>query len=512
MTFSGASLVATAALVACATNNPVAPITHVLPEVRPAVPQTKLTATPAKATTQFFTIVDESELPPTYPTQVTRAVARTVSTSGFDGLTGLRWTYFNSRPDQSIAAGPGGLLQMVNGGFVALYDRSGNLCSGWPKDAGQFFGLPKGSPFVDHRAAYDLWSKRYWLISGDARSPLVYIAVSQSANPNGKWNVYGLDVSPSTKKHWDFNMFGLDRDTVSYSTDLFAESGNRAIDFTNAVYVIPKAPMVRGIKSVTGRGFTNIVVNGKAPVAIQPILVNPYAGTLPPGELFLATPDTSPCNGSKLGCRDMYAFLIAHGKLTVTRISTPGISDSPLADTPACHRCLDVSGIFMSTGGVYYRGAVYFAFGVGVPNYSTGIPGIFWGELRPQFSGTTLSSAALIQHGAVSFGGRRGAFLPSVMVDTYGNLFLVFDSSGPTLNPSIYVAARRSGDALGKLTSMKLVKRGAAPPPTTWFKYKFFPYGDYTAASFDPNTGVWFSSQYAESPEYYGDYIANVHL
>lgn len=469
--------------------------------------QSGLTAKPARATAEFFAIVDEAKIAPTFPTQMSRAPREKTSTTGFDGLT-LPWTYFNSRPDQSIAVGPGGILQMVNGGYVALYDRKGHLYPGWPKDAGQFFGLPKGSQFVDHRAVYDTWTKRYWLTSGDYGQPLLYIAVSQSSNPNGKWNVYGFPVAPPNKE-WDFDMFGLDRDTVSISTSLV--SSNSRVRSSNAVYVIPKAPMESGTGTITGNGFTDILVNGRAPLLIEPVLVNGYAGTSPPGELFLATPDTMPCNGEKHGCREMYAFSIAQGKLTVSLVRTPRIAASPLADTPACRRCLDVSGISMWTGGVYYHGVVYFAFGVGVPNYSTGIPGVFWGELKPRFSGTTLSNASLIEQGTLAFGD-RGAFLPSVMVDAGGNFFLVFDSSGPALNPSVYVAGRQPTDPPGKLTSMKLIKRGSAPPPASWIQRKFFPYGDYTAASFDPSSGVWVSSQYSASRTYYGDYVVNVRL
>lgn len=491
-------------LVACSAHNPMVPIAGAT-KSRRASTQSILTSKPVNAAAQYFTIVDETNVPATFPSQMANVPRATAPATGFDGLA-LRWTYFNSRPDQSIAAGPAGILQMVNGGFVALYDHAGHLYPGWPKDAGQFFGLPKGSPLVDHRAVYDLWSKRYWLTSGDYAHPLLYVAVSQSSNPNGRWNVYGFPVAPSNQE-WDFDMFGIDRNTVSLSTSL-VPSGSR-IRASNALYVIPKEPMEAGVRSISANGFTDVAVNGRAPLFIEPVSVNAYAGTPPPGELFLATPDTSPCNGENHGCRDMYAFLVAQGRLTMALVQTPRISASPLADTPACYRCLDVSGISMWTGGVYYRGVVYLAFGVGVPNYRTGSPGVFWGELKPQFSGTALSSAQLVQHGVVAFKS-RGAFLPSVMVDTDGNFFLVFDSSGPALNPSVYVAVRHSSDPPDELTSMRLVKRGAAPPPMTWIKHDFFPYGDYTAASFDPSSGVWISSQYSRSRTYYGDYMANV--
>ena len=499
-----ASFFAVLALVACASRSPVVPTTGSAAQSQLKSTESIVTSKPAKATAQYFAVVDETKVPTTFPSQKGTA-GKTKSAAGFDGVA-LPWSYFNSRPDQSIAAGPAGILQMVNGGFVALYDHHGHHYPGWPKDAGQFFGLPKGSQFVDHRAIYDIWSKRYWLTSGDYAHPLIYVAVSQSANPNGKWNVYGFPVAPAGKE-WDFVMFALDRDTVSLSTSLV--SSGSLTRSSNAVYVIPKAPMESGVQNVTGNGFTNIAVTGKAPLFMEPVLVNAYAGVLPPGEMFLATPDTLPCSVENHGCREMYAFLIAHGKLTMSLVATPRITASPLADTPSCHRCLDVSGISMWTGGVYYRGVVYFAFGVRVASHHTGAPGIFWGELKPQFTDAKLANAPLVQHGTIALGD-RGAFLPAVMVDTHGNFFIVFDSSGPTLSPGVYVATRHPDDPPNTLTSMNLVKRGVAPPPTSWLGRKFFPYGDYTAASFDPSSGVWISSEYSISRIDYGDYIANV--
>lgn len=501
--------------------------------------QIKFTATPRQLVTQYFKVVDESQVgsavvaarspawhpgldeskesvvaaksnnEPTSNDQLfpaaTTSSGKALPTSGFDGL-GADWTYFVGRPDQSIASGPGGILQMINGGRIALYDRGGHLHRGWPKDAGEFLGLPLSSPCVDHRAIYDLWSQRYWVLTG-CQGPLVYVAVSQSSNPNGRWYVYGFDASLSSQVLWDFTMVGVDRNSIVYSTNLNTSTGSQVVHHTNSIYTIPKAPMESGTRFVTGNGFTNVVIGGKAPIAIEPVVVNPYGGAAPPGALFIATPDTL-CART---CREMYAFLIADGKLTMARASTPPMSTSPLADTPKCKKCLETVGIFMSTSGVYYRGLIYFATGTAVRGHGPATPGVFWGELRPQFSRNTLVSAALMQHGTVGFSGGQGAFLPSVMADAQGNFFLLFDGGGSKLSPSVYVAARRPSDPPGVMSSMKLLRRGSGAPPVSW-EGSYFPYGDYTAASYDPNSGVWFSSQYAKSSSVYGDYIVNVHL
>ena len=211
----------------------------------------------------------------------------------------------------------------------------------------------------------------------------------------------------------------------------------------------------------------------------------------------------------------MFAFAISlrgtKASLSVAAAATPPYDASPLADTPACTRCLETVGPLMSTAAVYHAGSIDFAYGVGVPNYTKGSAGIFWGQLQPSFSGAAIASAKLGTHGTLSLTG-ADAFLPSVMSDAAGTFYILFDGSGPKLDPSVYVAARRPTDPPGAMHSITLIKRGAGVPPTSWYTYKWFPYGDYTAASYDPSTGVWVSSQYARSSSTYGDYIANVRL
>jgi hypothetical protein len=183
---------------------------------------------------------------------------------------------------------------------------------------------------------------------------------------------------------------------------------------------------------------------------------------------------------------------------------------TPLAGTPACSHCLEAVGPMMSTPAVYSNGLIDFSTGAAVSGYAHGTPGVFWGQIRPSYSGASLASASLVQKGLLALPG-ASAFLPSVMTDAAGTLYVLFNGSGSNLFPSVYVAARRPGDPAGRMGPPKLVVAGLASPPSSWYGY-YFPYGDYTAASFDPSSGVWLSSQYAQTSTTYGDYIANVRL
>lgn len=74
-------------------------------------------------------------------------------------------------PDMALAVSPNWVFQGVNTSF-AVYDTSGKLQQGWPKNAQSFFGVPSppggcaGSvPYlIDPRAFYDPKDGRFWAV------------------------------------------------------------------------------------------------------------------------------------------------------------------------------------------------------------------------------------------------------------------------------------------------------------------------------------------------------------
>jgi hypothetical protein len=70
------------------------------------------------------------------------------------------------------------------------------------------------------------------------------------------------------------------------------------------------------------------------------------------------------------------------------------------------------------------------------------------------------------------------------------------------------MAARKKDDPPNELTATLLLKGGLSPPTVS-------AWGDFTAASFNGTSGVWFASQYAGRGlglAQYGTVISNVHF
>src|SRR5690348_5419052 len=161
------------------------------------------------------------------------------TTSSFIGQQGSATTcsYFAqgcNPPDMAVAASPSLVLQGVNTSWEVL-DTSGTVMSG-PVSAQTFFGVPNepgncdpdhgNQPFLsDPRALYDPADGRFWAamlqIEGSVAFGVAqncpykssyWIAVSQTSNPTGAWNVYQFNMETdvgSQKFGADYTQIGI---------------------------------------------------------------------------------------------------------------------------------------------------------------------------------------------------------------------------------------------------------------------------------------------------------------
>src|SRR5260370_6143469 len=149
-------------------------------------------------------------------------------------------------PDQALAASSSWVFQGVNTSF-AVYSTSGARQIGWPKTAKNFFGVPDpgrcspGGPYLsDPRAFYDPKDGRFWAaileIEGAwenscQEQTLYWIAVSQTSNPNGAWNVYAFNMAINVSGSCptcaaDFTEFGFDQTAIYFSGNMFTQDGS----------------------------------------------------------------------------------------------------------------------------------------------------------------------------------------------------------------------------------------------------------------------------------------------
>src|SRR5215469_17436166 len=143
------------------------------------------------------------------------------------------------------------------------------------KNAQKFFGVPNpgscdpAGPFMsDPRAFYDPIDGRFWVaelqvegalgINSCPESTLYWIAVSQTNNPNGVWNVYAFNMSLGTTNAADYTEFGFDQTAIYFSGNMFNQAGT-AYEYAESFSAL-KSTMEGGL-SVTAYGFTGFSAN-----------------------------------------------------------------------------------------------------------------------------------------------------------------------------------------------------------------------------------------------------------
>jgi hypothetical protein len=129
-------------------------------------------------------------------------------------------------PDPQVAVGPDHVVEFINH-VVRIYDRSGSPLTTFP--LADLFGVPEGHSHTDPRVLYDA-SSGHWFGSyasyldnpSTADEGALYLAVSESDDPTGAWNVYTV---PYTNTFPDFPGLGMTNDKVTVSSNVFDIDG-----------------------------------------------------------------------------------------------------------------------------------------------------------------------------------------------------------------------------------------------------------------------------------------------
>src|SRR5690348_12217387 len=445
-------------------------------------------------------------------------------------------------PDMAIAASPSFVFQGVNTSFEVL-DTSGNVQPGWPVNSQQFFNIPdepsncdaahNNQPFTsDPRAIYDAADGRFWAaelqIEGSVAFGIApncpyfsvyYVAVSQTSDPNGKWNVYKFNMEQDVagqKFGADYTQLGINSQAVYFSGNMFGENGG----FFAELFEANKAQMESGGTSFTADGFYNLRVTAGPGITSQtgPFLADTVQPTLNldssngTTETFLDTvdgPDVQ--NGHFCGffgggfaqaCSGLLrwdmANPIAHDSggaaptLTGSYVATAPFLVSNPADEPTCDQCVDVLDLRITATPVIRNGVAYAAWETAIQNGNTTphpLPGIEWGALNLGTNSASTNYYSLDE--AVSFG--------TLMPDAQGNLTMLFEHMGTKVFPETRYVFKPAGQSNFR-TPGNLLKAGESSYRPTLCGTSAIPvcrWGDFEAASFDGSGHIWFAGEYA---------------
>jgi hypothetical protein len=216
-------------------------------------------------------------------------------------------------PDQGLCVGNGYVVEAVND-VLNIYNAAGqsvlpdntatNIVSGFPRDVNHavdlnsFYGyaaavnrsLPAGAPrfgpeLTDPTCIYDAQTQRFFMVvltldtnpvsGGFTTVNHLDLAVSQTSNPTGSWNIYKIDVtadgSPGNTGGpcpclGDYPHIGADANGIYLTTNAYPWGPG---DFDGAqIYALSKASLAAGAASVSVTHIdTTGMVNATSPAA-----------------------------------------------------------------------------------------------------------------------------------------------------------------------------------------------------------------------------------------------------
>lgn len=448
-------------------------------------------------------------------------------------------------PDMALGASPQFVLQGVNTQWEVL-DTAGHVQPGWPVSAQSFFGVPNvtaadgttpcdtasgSQPFLsDPRALYDPIDHRFWAAMLQVEGGLgvatdcpfksvYYVSVSQTSDPNGKWNVYEFEMSMGQPVAADYTQLGINGQGVYFSANMFAQDGS--FYAYAELFEANKSKMERGQGGFTADGFFNLQGNGPgvAIAGVGPFLadtVHPAANLDSSGgssETFVDTVDGPDllnghlCSSLKDACSGLIVWKMAnptahdHGgpapKLTGTYVATKPFAFSPPADQPTCTQCIDALDLRFTGTPVVRDGNLYGTWDTAVNNGTQTVPGIEWAQIS--LSGLGSSDAAQTDY--YNFSGDGAATFGTVMPDSDGNVTMLFEHMSSSVKPEArYIVKHAHSDNFEG--PGKLLKAGESPYRPGLCGTAALPvcrWGDFEAASFDGAGHIWFAGEYANA-------------
>ena len=457
-------------------------------------------------------------------------------------------------PDMSLAVGPTYVLQMVNN-YVAVYNKSGVLQSGFPKSADTFFGLKSGTYTTDPRAFYDWDSNRYFVLeltetntsnpSGSPNVGAVAWAVSKTSNPAGAWWVYSNNLQQGSGVCPDFPTLGQDNTNwgvhatkggIYIGLNLWTGANDCAGDGfnNNIIYILPKDELYAG-GSYSYWYISGLNYNGTRVDTLEPD--NVTSKTTNPSSIFwtnsfnynwgngvcsggcnglIVWAESGPTTGTSPNPNNPFQFLngVSNGPVLSAKVisTVHNYSLPPNAAGPNCKAgsrpCVDTDYTFISGQVKYNAGELFGSFNTGVST-NPAVAGPIWFDLHPVTDNNgQLTAVEERQEDCFLCGGwanNGSAYYATLQPDPENNVVMVYDYSTDTIYPSMVYTSRRVtyGDSLMNGAGSYLVQGGGSGVSGRW--------GDYTATSPDLSSGtvglLWFSGQYAPSSGSWGTAI-----
>lgn len=306
------------------------------------------------------------------------------------------------------------------------------------------------------------------------------VAVSQTPNPNGEWNVYRIPPLDN-EGLVDYPTLGLDRDAIYLAQNFFGE------DVSVTMVTLDKEAIYRG-RDTTGYHFTDLDNPNveREDFTLQPAL-QPFSGGQH-GTFYLLDSTFPNPTASALTMWELTDPL-DDPTLECHTVPVEEFAYPPTAEQPDSEKRIDTLGTRQMNLD-YNDGSLWTAHTISYDWNGDGEPvaAIKWYEVDTR-------TRQVVQSGVYGEPG-TSYFIPTIQSDG-DTTIITHNVSGPDTYPSMAVAGRTEWYDRNKLEDSIVVEEGKS-------RYDYgegedvMRWGDYNGISVDPHTGTfWTVSQYS---------------
>jgi hypothetical protein len=451
-------------------------------------------------------------------------------------------------PDQGMCAGNGSVLEIVNL-VMKVYSQSNfsgvNQAMALETFFGQpfAFGITPGTDITvqgDPKCYFDAATQRWFISQLDidftTNTSKIWIAVSQSADPTGSYNLFSIDntdpQNPCCPCFGDQPLLGANADAIFLSTNEF--SMNNPVFNGAILYTVDKRALVKGAASpnlvVDTIGLDRPTPDGVCCwYSIQPATA-PAGTKTSDVEYALSALDFVNAGDNRVAVwafsntssirSDSPAIQITETEVTTTaRYIFPGFNAPQAPGVLPLQKCIAVSGCSIFTKGtkvpegaiatnddrmnqtVFANGLLWSGVNTAVNVDGTTQAGIAYFVVRPHFSDLSLSGSGVVAQGYVAPKGADVVF-PSIGVTSTGKAIMTFTLTGPNNWPSSAYTTMSASAGAGPVT----IAVAGASPQDGFSEYQDFGdpffsprWGDYSAAVADGST-IFFAAEVIQYP------------
>ncbi len=407
----------------------------------------------------------------------------------------------NIPPDPELAVGPDHVIAVVN---VALeiYDKTGTSLAGPITFASFMSSNPSCTGVFDPNALYDESADRY-ILAIDAEGTDYCIAVSQTGDPTGVWNIYAFQTG-SASLFFDYPHAGVGRTAIYMGGNIFSNSTGQFVD--SRVWAFDKAAMYSGQSASSV--MKNLGSNEDTP---QPIKLHGWNHNTWPtsGPHYIIT--ETGYNGAN---HTLWAWTDPFGANTLTAVGSINLNTAtgvtagmPVASVQSGGGTLD-GGDWRPLDFEYRNGYGWTTMTIACNPGSGTVNCVRWAQIN-------LTNATVVQSGVLSSNGAY-RYHPDLAVNACNDMAIGYTKSSSSMFPAVFATGRLSTDPAGTLQAETQLKAGEiaytsfeTTTPRRW--------GDYTGMTIDPD-GVtfWYLGEYSKdtgtTQGRWGTYIAAMTL